>query len=88
MNAHKTVFYLPNIITPNSSNSNSEFKLSTKTQKSLFLWPSLIGGAIKSSVLTTYEGWNGTFANQKVTSGVYVYKINLIVQSQIKIMSF
>lgn len=75
----QNVFYLPNVIAPNSSNANNLFKLSTNNPEefiSMFIFDRWGNQVFFSGGIN--NGWDGKVRNQKVETGVYMYKINLI----------
>ena len=75
----QNVFHVPNIISPTGNPSNRKFKMETKNPEE-FISLSIFDrwGGLMFYTEDINNGWNGTFNNQFVASGVYVYKIDLI----------
>ena len=75
---------IPNIVVPSSSTGNSYFSIncdevSLVTKYSIYdRWGNLLFTAKDLSPTQTTSFWNGTFKNQPVVPGVYVYQIELL----------
>lgn len=77
--------YIPNVFSPNGDNINDYFTLFTKADvKEITLlevfsrWGDLVFRKTNFKPNIPEDGWDGTFRNQALNPGVYVYRIEII----------
>ena len=83
-----TEIFIPNIFSPNGDNVNDEFKINSNNPdvmvNSLSIldrWGNLVY-TISDQRLDQLREWDGTFNGDRLAAGVYVYKIEVLVNDE------
>jgi len=85
----KTIFYLPNVFSPNADGMNDEFALFTRDgvvgevlEYSIFSrWGELVYQAKNFPTYSTDYWWNGKINGKKARTGVYIYHMIIQLES-------
>ena len=82
--------YFPNIISLSNQDDNSEFRIFSSDETDLEVinysifdrWGGLMFESSNFNISEEGKWWNGQLNNQEVNTGVYVYKIEILINNQ------
>lgn len=76
---HDNVVYIPNAFTPNHDNKNDEFSVRSVGLKAVISFKVFDRwGALLFETDQMDDGWDGTYKNQELAPGVFVYTVEAI----------